>query len=202
MWHAVSSPVRRSQPYRRSLSERRRGWVPPASTPAQSVYGSGRLNQPTGPRGRVNDEGRREAPRRPSWYFNCSGTRFSTSPPCGAGGNRTPVHQALSVRDTTIPDSGTDAVLPAGRLAPVTLGRRLVFPGSHRSFPTSSVFADVIPRFCCRAAVDRPRAAFLLTMSLHYLRIRRRERTAGWQFFLVPRLASLSNSGRTLGQRY
>ena len=66
MWHAVSSPVRRSQPYRRSLSECRRGWVPPASTPAESVYGSGRLNQPTGPRGRVNDEGRRGAPRRPS----------------------------------------------------------------------------------------------------------------------------------------
>ena len=35
----------------------------------------------------------------------------------GAGGNRTPVHQALNDRDTTIPDFRTDAVLPAGRLA-------------------------------------------------------------------------------------
>jgi hypothetical protein len=31
--------------------------------------------------------------------------------------------------------------------------------------------------------------------------VRRRQRTAGWQLLLVPRLASLSNSGRTLGQR-
>jgi hypothetical protein len=49
--------------------------------------------------------------------------------------------------------------------------------------------------------VDRPRAAFLLTMSLHSPEIRRRERTAHRQFLLVPRLASLSNSGRTTGQR-
>jgi hypothetical protein len=49
--------------------------------------------------------------------------------------------------------------------------------------------------------VDRPRVPFLVTMSLHNLKIRRRERTACWQFYLVPRLASLSNSGRTLGHR-
>jgi hypothetical protein len=35
-----------------------------------------------------------------------------------------------------------------------------------------------------------------------HLRIRRRQRTACWQLLLVPRLASLSNSGRTLGQRH
>jgi hypothetical protein len=33
-----------------------------------------------------------------------------------------------------------------------------------------------------------------------HLKIRRRERTARWQFLLVPRLTSLSNSGRTLAQ--
>ena len=56
----------------------------------------------------------------------------------------------------------------AGRLT-VTLdgGPRLVFPSGHRSFPTPAVFPAAIPRFCCRAAVDRPRAPFLVTMSLH-----------------------------------
>jgi len=34
----------------------------------------------------------------------------------GAGGNRTPVHQAMSVRDTTIPDFETDAISPTGRM--------------------------------------------------------------------------------------
>ena len=33
-----------------------------------------------------------------------------------------------------------------------------------------------------------------------HLKIRRRERTARWQFLWLPRLASLSNSGRTLVQ--
>ena len=48
-------------------------------------------------------------------------------------------------------------------------GPRLVFPSSHRSFPTPAVFSAVILRFCCRAAVNRPRAPFLVTMSLHNL---------------------------------
>ena len=34
---------------------------------------------------------------------------------CGAGGNRTPVHQAMSARATTIPDFETDAISPTGR---------------------------------------------------------------------------------------
>ncbi len=34
----------------------------------------------------------------------------------GAGGNRTPVHQAENARATTIPDFETDAISPAGRL--------------------------------------------------------------------------------------
>ena len=45
-------------------------------------------------------------------------------------------------------------------------GPRIVFPIRHRSFPTPAVFAAVIPRFCCRAAVNRPRAPLLVTMSL------------------------------------
>ena len=45
-------------------------------------------------------------------------------------------------------------------------GPRIVFPNRHQSFLTSAFFLAVIPRFCCRAAVDRPRAPFLVTMSL------------------------------------
>ena len=80
--------------------------------------------------------------------------------------------------------------------------QRLVFPWSQPSFRPSVVFPTVILRFCCRAAADRPRVALLLTMTLHLPEIRRRERTASWQFLLVPRLASLSNSGRVLVPRY
>ena len=36
---------------------------------------------------------------------------------CGAGGNRTPVHQAENARATTIPDFEADATSPAGRLS-------------------------------------------------------------------------------------
>ena len=48
-------------------------------------------------------------------------------------------------------------------------GPRHVFPCGQRSFTPSAVFPTVIPRFCCRAAVDRPRAPFLVTMSLRHL---------------------------------
>jgi hypothetical protein len=54
----------------------------------------------------------------------------------GAGGNRTPVHQAETVRATTVPDLEADATSPAGRLT--TSGPRLVFPGSQWSFHTVS----------------------------------------------------------------
>ena len=87
---------------------------------------------------------------------------------CGAGGNRTPVHQAASARATTIPVISPDAGAPAGRLAVTSGGGgpRIVFPIGHQSLLTSAVFPAAIPRFCCRAAVDRPRAPLLVTMSL------------------------------------
>ncbi len=81
----------------------------------------------------------------------------------GAGGNRTPVHQPVIELATTIPDFDTDAVPPTGRLS-ARGGPRSVFPVSHRSFPTSTVFPVVIPHFCCRAVMEWPRAALLLTM--------------------------------------
>jgi hypothetical protein len=43
----------------------------------------------------------------------------------GAGGNRTPVHQAENARATTIPDFETDEIPKSGRL-PVSAG---VWPG-------------------------------------------------------------------------
>ena len=120
----------------------------------------------------------------------------------GAGGNRTPVHQPVDEPATTVPDFEAVAASPAGRLVASSGHQRLVFPWSQPSFRPSVVFPTVILRFCCRAAADRPRVAFLLTMTLHSPEIRRRERTASWQFLLVPRLASLSNSGRVLAPRY
>ena len=87
----------------------------------------------------------------------------------GAGGNRTPVHQPVDEPATTVPDFEAVAASPAGRLVTSLRGghRRLVFPWCQPSFRPSVVFPTVILRFCCRAAVDRPRAALLLTMSLH-----------------------------------
>ena len=85
---------------------------------------------------------------------------------CGAGGNRTPVHRAMNVRDTAIPDSLANAARPAGRLTVASGGPRSVFAECQQTFLQSAVFLAVIPRFCCRAAVDRPRAPFLVTMSL------------------------------------
>ena len=84
----------------------------------------------------------------------------------GAGGNRTPVHQPVDEPATTIPVPGADAAPPAGRLTTRCGGPRSVFPEGQRSFLPSAVFPAVIPRFCCRAAVEWPRATFLLTMSL------------------------------------
>ena len=83
----------------------------------------------------------------------------------GAGGNRTPVHQPLNELATTIPGIATDAVTPTGRLS-ARGGPRAVFPTSQRSFSPSAVFPAVIPHFCCRAVMDWPRAALLLTMTL------------------------------------
>ena len=121
----------------------------------------------------------------PHYFANWWGG-ISITPLSGAGGNRTPVHQAMSVRDTTIPDFETDAISPTGRMFPIARKPRHVFACGQRTFSRSAFFLAVIPRFCCRAAVDRPRAPFLVTMSLYNLRIRRQERIAGWQFCFCP----------------
>ena len=88
----------------------------------------------------------------------------------GAGGNRTPVHQAMNAPDTTIPaESLTQQHRRVGWPSPGGGGPRIVFPNRQQTFLRPAVFLAVILRFCCRAAMDWPRATFLLTMSLHYL---------------------------------
>ena len=67
---------------------------------------------------------------------------------------------------TTIPDLEPDASSLAGQLPVTSGGPRIVFPNCQRSFSPSVVFPTVIPHFCCRAVMDWPRAALLLTMSL------------------------------------
>jgi len=91
------------------------------------------------------------------------GLEFYENPFRGAGGNRTPVHQPVDELATTIPGVATDAVTPTGRLS-ARGGPRSVFPVSQQSFLPSAVFPAVIPHFCCRAVMDWPRAALLLTM--------------------------------------
>ena len=69
---------------------------------------------------------------------------------------------------TTIPAlSLTQQHRRVGWPSPEDGGPRIVFPNRQQSFRLSVVFSTVILRFCCRAAMDWPRAAFLLTMSLH-----------------------------------
>ena len=83
----------------------------------------------------------------------------------GAGGNRTPVHQPVNEPATTIPDPGlTLHHRRVGR--PRRAGSALGLSRGSASFRPSAVFPAAIPRFCCRAAGERPRATFLLTMSL------------------------------------
>jgi hypothetical protein len=65
-------------------------------------------------------------------------SRISGRPPRGAGGNRTPVHQAPSARATTIPDLRPDAGRLTGQLAVIRRWRP-----TNRLSESSSVFPDV-----------------------------------------------------------
>ena len=81
-------------------------------------------------------------------------------------------------------------------------GPRSVFPVCQRSFSPSAVFLAVILRFWCRAAMEWPRAAFLLTMTLRSPENQAARANCSSAILWMPRLASLSNSGRKLEQRY
>ena len=56
--------------------------------------------------------------------------------------------------------------LPHRRVGWLLRAGRLVFPWRQRSFSPSAVFPAVNHRFCCRAAVVRPRVPLLVAMSL------------------------------------
>jgi hypothetical protein len=55
-------------------------------------------------------------------------------------------------------------------------GRPRVFPRSQRSFTPSAVFPAVNHRFCCRAAMVRPRVPSPVAGALERLGVRRRGR--------------------------
>jgi len=119
----------------------------------------------------------------------------------GAGGNRTLVRQAVTGPATTIPV-----------VAPLRPARRRV--DCHRG-DTAGSFSDarglclrsaVSPAvhhyFCCRAVVVRPRASLLITVTLFARWLDQAARAnCSLAILFVPRLASLSNSGRMNGFR-
>jgi hypothetical protein len=77
-------------------------------------------------------------------------------------------------------------------------GRRRVFPRCQRSFPPPAVFPAVNHRFCCRAAVLRPRVPLLVAGALGRLGYQAATANCLLAVVVVPRLRSLSNSGRTI----
>ena len=77
-------------------------------------------------------------------------------------------------------------------------GRRRVFPRCQRSFPPPAVFPAVNHRFCCRAAVVRPRVPSLVAGALVRLGYQAARAYCSSAVVFVPRLRSLSNSGRTI----
>jgi len=99
-------------------------------------------------------------------------------PKSGAGGNRTPVRQAVTVPATTIPDFVAQQLrhrrvgwpFPEERPSVGTFPKVSGLSRRQRSLPA------VHPHFCCRAVGVRPRAPLLVTMTLYLLkRIRLRE---------------------------
>jgi hypothetical protein len=157
-------------------AERAAAWSHPSSDGTTSTHAPPRRR-----RARATRRCHRRLPavdpgaHRAAPHHDTLGTEVQHSSRGGAGGNRTPVRQPLNEPATTIPVIETDAVSPAGRTIAPKSDQRPDFPGGQRSFSPSVVFPTVISRFCCRAAGDRPRAALLLTMSLHSPGIRRRE---------------------------
>src|SRR5687767_1833414 len=82
----------------------------------------------------------------------------------GAGGNRTLVRRAVTARATTIPGSRLYGCRTAGSegLSPTAGSFPDVSGLSHRqrSLPA------VLHRFCCRAAMDRPRVPSRVAMTV------------------------------------
>ena len=86
----------------------------------------------------------------------------------GAGGNRTPVRQCVTERDTTIPEIAAYGSHTAGSGGPLGPSRG-GFPPGQRAFTPSAVCPSCLHRFCCRVAVDRPRVPLPVAVTLNYL---------------------------------
>lgn len=126
--------------------------------------------------------------------------RISRTSRGGAGGNRTLVRRAVDVRATTIPENAPRR-LAHRRVGGAREGaRRQVFPWCQRSFPPSAVSPCRPPLLLLPGCSGLAPCAVSGHESLaHLARTRRRRRTARCrQLFWVPRLRSLSNSGRTV----
>ena len=166
------------------LSPRYRGRVPKLSA---SYRGHGVHHEP-GPHtadvhGILSVGMRRTALRRRSTPGKCAFCQVSRG---GAGGNRTPVHQAVTDPATTIPDFAADASLTGGS------ADRHEWRSTDRLSELSAVFPAV-------SGLSRRHPSLLLPgcggsapcgiaahdVSRTHLKIRRRERTARWQFLLV-----------------
>jgi hypothetical protein len=85
---------------------------------------------------------------------------------------------------------------------PRAVVRARSFPSVSRLSDCQRSFPPASPASVAGLRVNGPVWHFCSRCLCAHLGIRRRERTASWQFLLVPRLASLSNSGRKLGPRH
>ena len=96
-----------------------------------------------------------------------------------------------------------DAATPTGRLdhRPKVVVRESSFRIVSRLSCGQRSFLPSSPASVAGLRWIGPVRHFCSRCLFTHLRIRRRERTARWQFCWLPRLASLSNSGRTLGQQ-
>ena len=123
---------------------------------------------------------------------------MSTSLNGGAGGNRTPVHQALFTSATTIPV----VVLTQHRRRVDYLVTQAACGLSHKSkvFPIVSGLSRRHPPLLLPGC-DGLAPCGIAAHDVSLPSIRRRERTARWQFCFLPRLTNLSNSGCTCKQR-
>jgi len=117
----------------------------------------------------------------------------------GAGGNRTPVRRRRTVRATTIPEMCGFAVatLP-GQVGPEGPHRR-IFPRCQRSFQLSAVFPCGPSLLLLPGCSDQAPGAVTGPYDSLTPGLNQAARATRWLPCLwLPRLRSLSNSGRTI----
>ena len=72
----------------------------------------------------------------------------------------------MTDRATTIPEKAAYGCRTAGSDGPQGSDRG-VFPPGQRSFTPSAVYPCCLHRFCCQAAMDRPRVPLPVAMTLY-----------------------------------